>query len=78
MAFFASMADRIGDTWPDPAGLGPPVSDSMDAAQRAAAKDALTRAQYMIREAIELTRAGRNGEALRKYRELFGERFPLS
>jgi hypothetical protein len=32
----------------------------------------------MMREAIELTRAGRNGEALRKYRELFGERFPLS
>jgi hypothetical protein len=32
MAFFATMADRIGDDWPEPAGLGPPVSDSMDAA----------------------------------------------
>jgi hypothetical protein len=32
----------------------------------------------MIREAIQLTHAGRNGDALRKYRDLFGERFPLS
>jgi hypothetical protein len=78
MTFFASMADHIDATWPDPAGLGPPVSDSMDAQQRAAAKDALMRAQFMIREAIELSRRGQNGDSLRKYRELFGTRFPLS
>lgn len=77
-AFFATAADRIEEDWPDPAGLGPPVSDSMDAAARAAAKRALTEAQHMIREAIELSRSGRNGDALRKYRDLFGDRFPLS
>ncbi len=78
VAFFATAADRINEDWADPAGLGPPVSDSMDTAARAAAKRALNEAQYTIREAIELSRAGRNGDALRKYRDLFGDRFPLS
>jgi hypothetical protein len=76
--FFATAADRIDEVWPDPAGLGPPVSDSMDANERAAAKRALTEAHYMMREAIELSRTGRGGDALRKYRELFGDLFPLS
>jgi hypothetical protein len=78
MGFFATMADRIAEDWPEPAGLGPPVSDSMDAMAREAAKQALTEAHHMVREAIQLSRAGSNGDALRKYRELFGERFPLS
>lgn len=78
MTFFATAADRIQEEWPEPAGLGPPVSDAMDAAAREAAKRALTTAHYGIREAIELSRSGRNGEALRKYRDLFGPFFPLS
>ncbi|MGO8974335.1 MAG: CBASS oligonucleotide cyclase [Steroidobacteraceae bacterium] len=77
-AFFATLAARIEETWPDPAGLGPPVNDTMDATERGAAKEALTRAHQMIGEAIRLSRAGQNGDALRKYRELFGDRFPLS
>jgi len=78
MSFFATMADRIEDSWPDPAGLGPPVSDGMNASERAAAKQALTQAHHMIREAIQLSRGGSSRDALRKYQELFGERFPLS
>jgi hypothetical protein len=78
MAFFATAADRIDETWPDPAGLGPPVSDSMNATEIAAARRALTEAHYMMREAIELSRSGQNGAALRKYRDLFGDFFPLS
>jgi predicted nucleotidyltransferase len=78
MSFFATMADRIDDTWPDPAGLGPPVSDAMNASERAAARQALTEAQHMIREAIKLSRGGNNGDALRKHRDVFGNRFPLS
>lgn len=78
MAFFATAADRIDETWPEPAGLGPPVSDSMNANDRANAKRILTEAHHAVREAIELSRTGRNGEALRKYRDLFGELFPLS
>lgn len=78
MAFFATAADRIDETWPEPARLGPPVSDAMTAADRVNAKRMLTQAHHAVREAIELSRAGRNGDALRKYRELFGDLFPLS
>jgi len=78
MGFFATMADRVGEDWPEPAGLGPPVSDSMDATARATAKTALTEAHRMVREAVQLSRTGRDGDSLRKYRDLFGERFPLS
>jgi hypothetical protein len=78
IGFFATMADRIGEDWLEPAGLGLPVSDSMNASARAAAKEALTEAHHMVREAIQLSRGGRNGDALRKYRDLFGARFPLS
>lgn len=78
MAFFATAADRIQENWPDPAGLGPPVSDSMTAADRANAKRVLTKAHHTVREAIEMSRNGRNGDALRMYRDLFGDLFPLS
>src|SRR5690606_2701032 len=57
MTFFATAADRIDEVWPDPAGLGPPVSDGMNDLERAAAKQALTAAHRRIREAIELSRA---------------------
>ncbi len=78
IAFFATAADRIGETWRDPAGLGPPVSDTMNTNEVALARQALTEAHYIMREAIELSRAGQNGAALRKYRTLFGDFFPLS
>ncbi|WP_018229296.1 CBASS oligonucleotide cyclase [Methyloversatilis universalis] len=77
-SFFATLADRIGDTWPDPAGLGPPISDAMDAARVARAKNILTEALRQANEAIHHVRSGRNGEALRVWRELFGKKFPLS
>ena len=77
--FFASLASRIGDTWPDPAGLGPPVSDSMDSVRIAAARKALASAEYRAARAIDTSRAGRQGDALRQWRNLFGGTlFPLS
>jgi Second Messenger Oligonucleotide or Dinucleotide Synthetase domain len=78
LAFFATAADRLDEAWPEPAGLGPPVNDTMNATERATAKQALTEAHHMMREAIELSRTGQNGAALRKYRDLFGDFFPLS
>ncbi|MBI2842119.1 MAG: nucleotidyltransferase [Armatimonadetes bacterium] len=77
-SFFASLADRIHDEWPDPAGLGPAVSDSMDYSQREKAKAALLNAQYAAAQAIQLEKSGKNGEALRAWRDLFGPLFPLS
>lgn len=78
MGFFATAADRIDEVWPDPAGLGPPVSDAMDYSACAAARVALRNASSGIRAAMNLAASGRNGDALQAYRNLFGEYFPLS
>ncbi len=77
-AFFASLADRISDRWPDPAGLGPDVSARMDTEQCRAAKDKLQQAEQQAAYAIQLERQGKQGEALRTWRELFGPLFPLT
>jgi predicted nucleotidyltransferase len=77
-AFFATLADRILDQWPDPAGLGPPISDGMDAARKLRARDLLFAAAREASLAINLVRQGRTGDALKAWRTLFGPKFPLS
>ncbi|CAH0496018.1 CBASS oligonucleotide cyclase [Novosphingobium sp. CECT 9465] len=77
-SFFATLADRILDQWPDPAGLGPPISDGMDAARKARARTLLQTASREASAAIDHARRGRNGEALKAWRALFGPKFPLS
>jgi hypothetical protein len=77
-SLFATLADRIFDEWPDPAGLGPPISNGMDAARKERAKTLLRSAAQQATIAIDHVRRGRNGEALRTWRELFGPKFPLS
>lgn len=77
-AFFVTLADRLHETWPDPAGLGPPVSDAMDATRIASATTALRAAEREAANAIDLSRRGKQGEALRAWRALFGPLFPLS
>jgi hypothetical protein len=76
--FFSTLADRIFDEWPDPAGLGPPVSNGMDAARKQRARDLLMTASRDASVAIDHARRGRNGEALKAWRALFGPKFPLS
>lgn len=78
MAFFASAADRIHQEWPEPARLGPPVSDGMSTPEKDAAKLRLLAASNSIRTAINLSNRGQGGDALREYRKLFGDLFPLS
>lgn len=75
---FATLADRIFDAWPDPAGLGPPVSDGMDEARKGRARTLLRAAEREASLAIDLARKGRNGDALKAWRVLFGPKFPLS
>jgi hypothetical protein len=75
---FGTLAERIHETWEDPAGLGPPVSDSMDSGRCAAAAAALREAERCAASAIHLSRSGRQGDSLRAWRNLFGPLFPLS
>lgn len=77
-SFFSTLADRIHDEWKDPAGLGPPVSGDMDAARKRRAESLLRAAEREAASAIALGRQGRQGDALRAWRELFGKMFPLS
>jgi predicted nucleotidyltransferase len=77
-SFFSTLADRIGETWNDPAGLGPPISASMDATRIAKAREALRAAAFQAGLAIHHARQGRNGQALRTWRDFFGPKFPLS
>lgn len=76
--FFSTLADRVSDTWPDPAGLGPPISDGMDSARKSRAHELLLAASRDTTVAINHARQGRNGEALKAWRALFGPKFPLS
>ncbi|MGB6053967.1 MAG: CBASS oligonucleotide cyclase [Burkholderiaceae bacterium] len=77
-AFFATLADRIKDEWKDPAGLGPAISNGMDDARKNRGQKLLQEAAREATLAINLTRQGKNGEALRAWRNLFGPMFPLS
>lgn len=77
-AFFHTLAARIHEDWADPAGLGPDVSDRMTAEMRAEARRVLLESEKQAALAIKCERGGRNGEALRIWRNLFGKKFPLS
>ncbi len=77
-SLFSTLADRILDEWADPAGLGPPISNGMDKARKERARSLLQAASREASLAINLTRQGRNGDALKAWRALFGPKFPLS
>lgn len=78
--FFASASDRVDEGWPDPANVGPSVSDVLDAdaAKMTAARDALRAAEAASTEALRLDRAGRTGDALDAWQGLFGPLFVKS
>lgn len=78
--FFATAADRIADGWPDPAGVGPDVSDVLDAdpTKMHLAQAALHAAEKACTEAIRLQARGRTGDALAAWQTLFGPLFARS
>lgn len=76
--FFATLADRISNEWPDPAGLGPAISGDMDQARKQRARELLQLASRQSSLAIDHVRQGRNGEALKVWRNLLGPKFPLT
>ena len=76
--FFSTLADRIFDVWPDPAGLGPAISNGILRTHKQRAYELLMAASSDATIAIDHARRGRNGEALKRWRMLFGPKFPLS
>ena len=78
-SFFATAADRIAESWPDPAGLGSPVSDQMDATCINNARQKLIEAGKFVDQAIQLQKQGNQGGSIRIWRDnIFGDMFPLS
>lgn len=75
--FYAARMDMDKD-WPDPAGLGPPVSDQMDSQKCIVAKEALRKAEQLAMRAVRAAEQDRTVEALSLWRELFGSYFPKS
>jgi hypothetical protein len=76
--FFAASEASLDQMWPDPAGLGPPVSDQMTPELIAKARTALQEAQRLATLARRAEAQGRQGEALEIWRKVLGDYFPLS
>ncbi|MDA2912548.1 nucleotidyltransferase [Acidobacteriia bacterium AH_259_A11_L15] len=76
--FFASAAERVTDSWPDPAGLGPDVNDTMSDTEKRHASLALQRAAGDAAAARRLENAGQENDAKRAWRMLLGLLFPVS
>ncbi|MFC3070500.1 CBASS oligonucleotide cyclase [Phenylobacterium soli] len=76
--FFAAAQATVGDDWPDPAGLGPLVSDEMTAARCATARQKLREAEVAATRAFRAEQQGYEGEAVRIWKEIFGDFFPAS
>ncbi|WP_165684630.1 CBASS oligonucleotide cyclase [Streptomyces sp. KO7888] len=78
--FFATAVNAVTERWPDPAHLGPDVSDMFvgQPEKLQAAQTALRAAEAACTEALRLERAGRTGDALAKWQLLFGPLFTKS
>ena len=74
--FFAAAAATIADDWPDPAGLGSPVSDEMTPYLCDAARRQLLAAEVLATRAYRAEQEGRASEALALWRQIFGPPFP--
>ncbi len=74
--FLASAADRISDTWSDPAGLGPDINAGTSLARRTQVASIIRGWQAVAEEALLLENEGKERAAVEKWRELFGWRMP--
>ncbi len=75
--FFANAAERIADKWPDPAGLGPDVNDTMTATEKTSAAVALREAQAAAARARRFAEAGHETDTLRAWKDFLGPLFPV-
>lgn len=73
--FFTNAAERINDAFDDPAGLGGDVN-TMTAAQRIAAKNALLEARHIAELAVDLADGNQERAAVTEWKRLFNNRMP--
>jgi hypothetical protein len=74
--FFVNAADRIGEAWPDPAGIGPDVNTKMSASETDTGKYAFEQGLAAAERAIALEDRGDERAAVEEWRTLFGSRMP--
>lgn len=74
--FLANAAERISDSWPDPASLGPDVNTSMNTLEKTNAARRLREALQIAERAVDLEDEGKERAAIDTWRELFGNRMP--
>ncbi|MEH1126474.1 CBASS oligonucleotide cyclase [Micromonospora sp. CPCC 206061] len=72
--FLATAADRIDETWLDPAGLGGDVNTVMTSADKRAAARALRDAQCIAEVAVDLEDEEQDRAAYAQWKRLFGDR----
>jgi len=72
--FLATAADRINETWLDPAELGGDVNTVMTPAEKRAAAAALREAQRIAERAVDLEDDGQDRAAYTEWKKLFGDR----
>jgi len=76
--FFAAVPAVLSGPWPDPAGLGPPVSDQMTPDLVTKAISELRQAEKRASLAMRREAEGKQGEALALWAEIMGRYFPTS
>lgn len=72
--FLATAADRIDETWLDPAGLGGDVNTVMSPTQKRTAAARLRDAQRIAERAVDLEDQGQERAAYAEWKKLFGDR----
>lgn len=72
--FLATAADRIDESWPDPAGLGGDVNTVMTSALKRVAANTLRDAQRTAERAVDLEDEGQERAAYAEWKKLFGDR----
>ncbi|RKS07022.1 nucleotidyltransferase-like protein [Nocardiopsis sp. Huas11] len=72
--FLATAAERIGEEWPDPAGLGGDVNAAMNTTQKRAAVNALDQARAIAERAVDLEDEEQERAAYDEWKKLFGNR----
>jgi hypothetical protein len=75
---FAAVPAVLSGPWPDPAGLGPPVSDQMTPDLVTKAISELRQAEKKASLAMRREAEGKQGEALTLWAEIMGRYFPTS